>query len=157
MTDLLVVGAGPAGLSCAIEAVRAKLSCVILDQGNVADAIRRFPVNMVWFSTPELLEIGDVPFTVTTVRPTRADTLRYYLAVAARFGLDVRPHDAVTGIRREGEGFVVSTAGGRIFRPATWWSPRDTSIVLPAWASRAKRVRGSCTTTPNRSRTAAAG
>jgi thioredoxin reductase (NADPH) len=115
MTDLLVVGAGPAGLSCAIEAVRADLSCMILDQGNVADAIRRFPVNMVWFSTPELLEIGGVPFTVTTVRPTRADTLRYYQTVAARFGLDVRPHDAVTGIRREGEGFVVSTAEGRMF------------------------------------------
>jgi thioredoxin reductase (NADPH) len=116
MTDLLVVGAGPAGLSCAIEAVRAKLSCVILDQGNVADAIRRFPVNMVWFSTPELLEIGDIPFTVTTVRPTRSDTLRYYQTVAARFGLDLRTHDAVTDIHRMGDGFVVSTVGGQTFQ-----------------------------------------
>jgi thioredoxin reductase (NADPH) len=139
MTDLLVVGAGPAGLSCAIEAVRAKLRCVILDQGNVADAIRRFPVNMVWFSTPELLEIGDVPFTVTTVRPTRADTLRYYQTVAVRFGLDVRPHDAVTGIRREGEGFLVSTAGGGSFLArnvvvATGYFDRPARLGVPGEA-----------------------
>jgi thioredoxin reductase (NADPH) len=136
MTDLLVVGAGPAGLSCAIEAVRAKLRCVTLDQGNVGDAIRRFPVNMVWFSTPELLEIGDVPFTVPTVRPTRSDTLRYYQTVASRFGLDIRPHDAVAGIHRRGDGFVVSTVGGRTFQAR--------NVVV-------------ATTTPNRSPIAAAG
>jgi len=115
MIDVLVVGAGPAGLSCAIEAGRANLRCVVLDRGSVADAIRRFPVNMVWFSTPELLEIGDVPFTVATMRPTRADTLRYYQRVAARYALDVRPHDAVTGIRRGDAGFEVLTARGRSY------------------------------------------
>jgi thioredoxin reductase (NADPH) len=78
----------------------------------VADAIRRFPAGMVWFSTPELLEIGGVPFIIPTVRPTRVDTLRYYQRVAVLAGLEIRCHDAVTGIRKEGGGFTVLTARG---------------------------------------------
>ena len=69
MKDVIVIGAGPAGLACGIAASRAGLSCTIVEQGSIVDAIRRFPVNMTWFSTPELLEIGDVPFVIPTVRP----------------------------------------------------------------------------------------
>jgi thioredoxin reductase (NADPH) len=92
---------------------------VVLDKGNVADAIRRFPVNMVWFSTPELLEIGDVPFTIPTVRPTRTDTIRYYQRVATRFGLDVRPHDEVSRITQDQGGFAIATAAGRRYDART--------------------------------------
>ena len=56
MTDILIVGSGPAGLSCGIEAKKSALSAIVLEQGGVADAIRRFPTNLIWFSTPELLE-----------------------------------------------------------------------------------------------------
>jgi thioredoxin reductase (NADPH) len=94
---------------------------------------------MVWFSTPELLEIGDVPFTVPTVRPTRSDTLRYYQTVASRFGLDIRPHDAVAGIHRRGDGFVVNTVGGRTFQArnvvvATGYFDRPAHLGVPGEA-----------------------
>jgi len=113
MTDLIVVGAGPAGLSCAIEACRQGLETVILEQGSVTDAIRRFPTNLVWFSTPELLSLGDVPFVSSAFRPTRVDTLNYYRAVVRHYSLDVRCHDAVTAIRKLPDGlFGIDTVHG---------------------------------------------
>lgn len=116
--DLLIVGAGPAGLSCAIEGTRAGLSTVILDKGSLVDYLRRFPSNLVWFSTPELLEIGDIPFVISTVRPTRVDVLNYYQKVARHYRLDVRQHDAVVALKREDGGFVVTTASGNLYRAA---------------------------------------
>jgi thioredoxin reductase (NADPH) len=114
MIDVVVIGAGPAGLACAIAAVRSELSCTIVEQGSIVDAIRRFPVNMTWFSTPELLEIGDVPFIIPTVRPSRVDTLNYYMRIASQFDLDVRTHERVTGIRpNAGSGFSVTTNAGK--------------------------------------------
>jgi thioredoxin reductase (NADPH) len=112
MTDLLVIGSGPAGLSCAIEARRAGLSTVVLEKGGLLDAIRRFPTDLVWFSTPELLELGDVPFVISTVRPTRVDTLNYYRKVARHYELDVRPFDAAVSINRSGRGLAVTSASG---------------------------------------------
>lgn len=77
------------------------------------------PVNMVWFSTPELLEIGDVPFVIPTVRPTRVDTLNYYLRVARRFGLDIHTQERVTDIRRkDADGFLLHTARGTVIEGA---------------------------------------
>ncbi len=117
MTDLVIVGAGPSGLSCAIEGSRAGLTAVVIDKGGIADAIRRFPTNLVWFSTPEMLEIGDVPFLISTVRPTRVDTLNYYIRVVRQYGLDVRTHEEVSDIRKmTGAGFEAVTAGGTIHR-----------------------------------------
>lgn len=114
MVDVLVIGAGPSGLCTAIAARKAGLSSVILEQGGVADAIRRFPVNMTWFSTPELLEIGDVPFVIPTVRPTRVDTLNYYLRVAGVHKLDIRLHDGVKSISKDADGsFIVTTLKDR--------------------------------------------
>lgn len=110
--DLIIVGAGPAGLSCAIEAGKSGLTTRILEKGSVVEAIRRFPTNLVWFSTPELLEIGEVPFVIPTIRPTRSDTVRYYQRVTRHFGLDVRPFDAVTGAERTPSGFRVVTEKG---------------------------------------------
>jgi len=81
MFDLLIIGAGPSGLSCAIEAQRAGLSTVVLEKGSVVDAIRRFPTGLIWFSTPELLEIGNIPFVIPTTRPTRVDAINYYQRV----------------------------------------------------------------------------
>ena len=116
MTDLVVIGAGPAGLSCAIEAQKAGLRTLVLEKGSVVDAIRRFPTNLVWFSTPELLEIGDVPFVVSTVRPTRMDTINYYQKVARSFRLDIRYHDPVVGLGRDGESFLLTTGHDAIYR-----------------------------------------
>jgi len=115
MVDLLVIGAGPAGLSCAIEARRAGLSSIVLEKGSLTDAIRRFPTELVWFSTPELLELGEVPFVISTLRPTRVDTLNYYRKVASHYQIDVRPFDAAVSIARTVRGLAVETAGGATY------------------------------------------
>jgi thioredoxin reductase (NADPH) len=113
MTDLIVVGAGPAGLSCAIEARKQGLQTIVLEQGSITDAIRRFPTNLVWFSTPDLLSLGEVPFVTSAFRPTRVDTLNYYRAVVRHYALDVRCHDAVTELRKLPNGlFGIRTARG---------------------------------------------
>lgn len=120
MTDLFIIGAGPSGLSCAIEGERAGLSTLVVDKGGIADAIRRFPTNLVWFSTPEMLEIGDVPFLISTIRPTRVDTLNYYARVVRQCGLDVRTHEEVSDIRKITDGsFEVVAAGGTVHRAAS--------------------------------------
>ena len=115
MVDLVVIGAGPAGLSCAIEARRARLSAVVLEKGSLVDAIRRFPTDLTWFSTPELLEIGDVPFVISAVRPTRVDTLNYYRSVVSRYRIDVRTFDAAVSVERAAGGHRVGTASGASF------------------------------------------
>jgi thioredoxin reductase (NADPH) len=116
--DVVIVGAGPSGLSCAVEAKAAGLSVIVLEKGSLVDYIRRFPANLVWFSTPELLEIGGVPFVISTVRPTRVDTLNYYQKVAGYHDLDVRCFDAVQTIRRSPAGFEVGTSGGAMYTAA---------------------------------------
>ncbi|HMK39286.1 MAG TPA: YpdA family putative bacillithiol disulfide reductase [Bacteroidota bacterium] len=113
--DVVVVGAGPSGLSCAIEAKNAGLGAIVLEKGSIVEYIRRFPANLVWFSTPELLEIGGVPFVISSVRPTRVDTLNYYRKVVSHHGLDVRCFDAVSSIRRAGARFEVRTARGALY------------------------------------------
>ena len=115
MVDLIVVGAGPAGLSCAIEAKKAGLSVLVLEKGSIVDAIRRFPENTVWFSTPELLEIGSVPFVISTVRPTRVDTLAYYQKVVQHFKLECKYFDAVENIVRDEKALRVTTASGAMY------------------------------------------
>ena len=115
--DIAVVGSGPSGLATAIEAKKAGLSIVVLEKGSVLDYLRRFPVNLVWFSTPEMLEIGGVPFVTPTLRPTRVDTLNYYQRVIALHDIDVRPYDAVVSVRRDPKGiFEVKTANGALYR-----------------------------------------
>ena len=107
--DIIILGAGPSGLACAIEAKKHGLSSLTIDQGSVADAIRRFPTNMTFFSTPELLEIGGVPFLCSGFRPTRVECVRYYQMVAKHLDLPVKAQTLVTGLRKVTEGFEVST------------------------------------------------
>jgi thioredoxin reductase (NADPH) len=107
--DIIILGAGPAGLACAIEAGKRGLSSLTLDQGSVADAIRRFPTDMTFFSTPELLEIGGIPFLSSGFRPTRVECVRYYQMVAKRLELPVQLHTSVTAVRKAGDLFEVNT------------------------------------------------
>lgn len=116
MFDVLIIGAGPSGLSCAIEARRAGLSAVVLEKGSVVDAIRRFPTGLIWFSTPELLEIGNIPFVIPTTRPTRVDAINYYQRVAAHFTLDIRTHDGVQDVQKNGDHFLVTTHRKKRYR-----------------------------------------
>ncbi|MBI3587047.1 MAG: YpdA family putative bacillithiol disulfide reductase [Ignavibacteriales bacterium] len=107
--DILVIGAGPSGLSCAIEAKKKGFSCVVLDKGSLTDAIRRFPINMTFFSTPELLEIGNVPFVSSGFRPTRFEALRYYQSIAKFFELSVKSGEQVISIEKKSASFHVQT------------------------------------------------
>lgn len=115
--NVTIIGAGPAGLACAIALKKCGVSTTVFDKGTVADAIRRFPWHMTFFSTADLLEIGDVPFLSAGFRPTRIEVLRYYQKVAHFFDLTIQSHCAVRSIRRTAEGFSVETESG-VF-PAT--------------------------------------
>jgi thioredoxin reductase (NADPH) len=102
--DVLIVGAGPSGLATAIACRHHGLDYQVLEQGTLVDAIARFPTNMVFFTTPELLEIGGVPLTTPFEKPTRAEALRYYRKVADVFQLQVAMHEEVLAIEPEGDG-----------------------------------------------------
>jgi bacillithiol disulfide reductase len=93
--DIVIVGGGPTGLACAIEAKRHGLSYVVLEKGCVVNSILRYPVNMVFFTTPELLEIGDIPMVSQREKPTRQEALKYYRLVAQRFELEIHQYELV--------------------------------------------------------------
>lgn len=108
-TDILVIGAGPCGLAVGIAARQAGLPCVLLDRLTIVATIERYPLGMTFFSTPERIEIGGLPFIASGEKPTRRDGLIYYRRVAEHFGLDVRPGEEVVGVTRETDGrFQVS-------------------------------------------------
>jgi thioredoxin reductase (NADPH) len=105
----VVIGAGPVGLACAIEARRRNLTVRVLDKGALVNSILGYPLNMEFFSTPELIEIGGHPFPVRRYKPTREDALEYYNLVTAREALDVRLYDPVLELRGERGNFTVLT------------------------------------------------
>ena len=93
--DAVIVGAGPTGLACGIELKRRGLRAVLIDKGCVVNSLYQYPNNMVFFTTPELLEIGDIPMTSLNDKPVRAEALKYYRRVAAHYQLDVRQYQRV--------------------------------------------------------------
>ena len=107
--DVLVVGAGPVGLACALEASRQGLSHVVIEKGSLLDTLVRWPTFTIFFSTPELLEIGGVPFVSAGTKPSRREGLVYYRKVKERAQLDVRVNERVLGIEREGGLFLAAT------------------------------------------------
>jgi thioredoxin reductase (NADPH) len=100
--DLIIVGAGPSGLSAAIAAKQRNLDYQVLEQGVLVNSIYHFPPQMVFFTTPELLEIGGLPFVTPYDKPTRAEALRYYRRVMDAYDLRVAFEETVTSITREG-------------------------------------------------------
>ena len=112
MHDLVVVGSGPVGLACAIEAKRAGLSALVVDKGALANSIVGYPSRMEFFSTPDLIEIGGHPFPVQGYKPSREEGLEYYRTVAAREALQLRLYERVTGLRGERGAFTVLTDKG---------------------------------------------
>jgi thioredoxin reductase (NADPH) len=93
--DVLVIGAGPTGLSCAIEAKRAGLRTALVDKGCVCNSLFHYPSHMTFFTTSELLEIGEIPFPSPYAKPGRNEALEYYRQVAAHYKLDVRQYQRV--------------------------------------------------------------
>ena len=112
MYDVVVIGAGPVGLACSIEALRQGLTVCVLDKGAIVNSILGYPMRMEFFSTPELIEIGGHPFPVQRYKPTREDALEYYRLVAARERLDLRLYDPVVDVRGAHGDFTVVTEKG---------------------------------------------
>jgi thioredoxin reductase (NADPH) len=99
--DLIIVGAGPSGLSAAIAARKQGLDYLVLEKGTLVNSIYQFPPQMVFFTTPELLEIGGMPFVSPYDKPTRAEALRYYRRVVDVFDLKIVLEEAVTSVTPE--------------------------------------------------------
>src|SRR5579863_9608334 len=105
--DLLVVGAGPTGLACAIEAKKAGFRTVSVDKGCVCNSLFHYPSHMTFFTTSELLEIGDIPFPSPNAKPTRNEALEYYRQVTAFYKLDVRQYEHVERVEGSDGAFAV--------------------------------------------------
>ena len=106
--DVLIVGAGPTGLACAIEMQKAGFKALILDKGCLVNSIYNYPTNMTFFTTPELLEIGDIPFTSSLVKPTRLEALEYYRRAALHYDLQICQYQWVKTINGEDGDFHVA-------------------------------------------------
>src|SRR5262245_28696061 len=101
--DLIIVGAGPSGLSAAIAAKRRGLDYLVVEQGVLVNSIFNFPPQMVFFTTPELLEIGGLPFVTPYSKPTRQEALTYYRKVADKYDLQITFDEKVLSIQRESD------------------------------------------------------
>src|SRR3954468_18470115 len=112
VVDVIVIGAGPVGLACAIEVRRRGLSVRVIDKGTLVNSIVGYPARMEFFSTPDLIEIGGYPFPVQQYKPTREDALEYYRGVAAREQIDVSLYDRADRLEGERGRFVVHAASG---------------------------------------------
>jgi thioredoxin reductase (NADPH) len=107
--DVVVVGAGPTGLACGIELQRRGLKTVLVEKGCVVNSIYHYPTNMTFFTTPELLEIGNIPMTSLNDKPNRTEALKYYRRVAEHFRLEIRQYERVDRIAGDDGAFEVFT------------------------------------------------
>lgn len=107
--DVLVIGAGPTGLACAIDAQRAGFSVVLVDKGCLTNSLFHYPAHMTFFTTPELLEIGDMPFSSPNQKPTRSEALEYYRKVAEHYRLNVRQYQKVDRVTGSDGAFIIHT------------------------------------------------
>jgi thioredoxin reductase (NADPH) len=115
-TDVLIIGAGPTGLACAIEAQKIGLRVIVLDKGCLVNSLYHYPAGMTFFTTPELLEIGDIPFTTAHQKPNREEALEYYRKVSDHYRLDIRQYEWVKTVMGEDGNFSI-TATDRVGRP----------------------------------------
>lgn len=107
--DVIIIGGGPIGLACAIEATKAGLSHLIIEKGAFVNSLYNYPVNMTFFSTSERLEIGDIPFVSNNPKPHRAEALEYYRRVAITFQLNMHLFEEVSSVKKEIDLFSVQT------------------------------------------------
>src|SRR5213592_4665511 len=107
--DIICVGAGPTGLATAIEAKRAGMRPLVIDKACLCNSIFHYPVNMVFFTTPELLEIGDLPLVCAAEKPTRVEALKYYRRAAEHYALELRLYERVVRVDGQDGNFTVVT------------------------------------------------
>ena len=114
MKDILIIGAGPIGLACGIEAKKNDLDYLIIDKGMLVNSIFNYPVNTTFFSTSDKLEIGDVPFISHNVKPTRTEALEYYRRVCDSWNLNLDLYNEVLDIKNKKSHFELNTQNGII-------------------------------------------
>jgi thioredoxin reductase (NADPH) len=107
--DVIVIGGGPTGLACAIEAQRAGLEYLVLEKGCLVNSLYHYPTQMIFFTTPELLEIGDLPFVCEREKPNRIEALKYYRRVADTYRLRVHQYEKVVSVSGSDGNFRVAT------------------------------------------------
>jgi thioredoxin reductase (NADPH) len=105
--DVICIGAGPSGLACAIEAKRAGMSALVIDKGCLCNSLYHYPTNMNFFTTPERMEIGDIPMTISGGKPTRVEALKYYRRAVEHYGIALRLYERVERIDGKEGDFVV--------------------------------------------------
>ena len=108
--DLLIIGGGPIGLACGLEAQKAGLDYVIIEKGALVNSLYRYPANMTFFSTSDRLEIGGVPFVSNNAKPTRVEALEYYRRVAEAGDLNIHLYETVTDVLKLDNGFQIQTS-----------------------------------------------
>jgi thioredoxin reductase (NADPH) len=107
--DIIIIGGGPTGLACAIEAQRAGFSYLVIEKGCVVNSLYNYPTQLVFFTTPELLEIGDLPFVCEREKPVRIEALKYYRRVVDTYQLRVNQYEKVTRVTGSNGDFLVET------------------------------------------------
>lgn len=108
--DLIIIGGGPIGLACGIEAQKAGLEYLILEKGALCNSIYNYPVNMTFFSTSERLEMAGIPFMSIGAKPTRTEALEYYRRIYQHFQLKVNLYEGVKTLKKSGEEFEIKTS-----------------------------------------------
>ena len=112
MRDVIIIGAGPIGLACGIEAKKNSLDYLIFDKGCLVNSLYNYPMNMTFFSTSDKLEIGEVPFISHNPKPTRAEALEYYRRVSSHWELSLRLYEEIKVIEKLDAGFDLKTTKG---------------------------------------------
>ncbi len=131
VSPVLIAGAGPTGIACAIELEKRGIAAACYDKGFLLHTLYHFPEEMRWFSTRDLLDIAGVPFAVPDAHPSRLESLAYYRAVAEKFGVKVVPHTEIVGIRpKEGGGLAVILSEAKDLPPSG--QPHAREISAPA-------------------------
>src|SRR5437879_5024414 len=108
-SDVVIVGAGPTGLACGIDLKRRGVSAILIDKGCVVNSLYHYPTHMTFFTTPELLEIGDIPMTSLNEKPTRTEALKYYRRVADHYKLRIHQYERVLAINGADGNFHIPT------------------------------------------------
>lgn len=109
LKDVIIIGAGPTGLACGIEAEKNQLEYLVIDKGCIVNSIKNFPVHMTFFTTPELLEIGGLPFVSSYDKPTRNEALKYYRRVADTYKLKLHLYETVVSVTGKDGSFEIRT------------------------------------------------
>ena len=112
MLDVIIIGAGPIGMACGIEAEKKGLSYLIIDKGTLVNSLYHYPMNMTFFSTSDKLEIGNIPFISHNAKPTRSEALEYYRRVASHWKLNTKLYEEVAQIKNTQQAFELTTSKG---------------------------------------------